>query len=68
MNQPSSSRFPTNDCYIYEPYKTFLLNNVLFMALASFQFNFIRAAHHDLKNKIFTTTFFNRETFYFDIL
>ena len=68
MNQPSSSRFSTNDCYIYEWYKTFLLNNVLFMALGSFQLNFIRAARHELKNKIFKTTFFNRETFYFDIL
>ena len=68
MNQPSSSRFPTNDCYIYEPYKTFLLNKVLFMSVVSFQVNFIGAAHHDLKNKIFKTTFFNRETFYCDIL
>ena len=52
MNQPSSSRFPTNDCYIYERYKTFLLNNVSFMALVSFQVNFTRATHHDLKNEI----------------
>ena len=52
MNQPSSSRFPTNDCYIYERYKTFLLNNVSFMALVSFQVNFIRAAHRDSKNEI----------------
>ena len=52
MNQPSSSRFPTNDCYIYERYKTFLLNNVSFMALVSFQINFIRAAHRDSKNEI----------------
>ena len=44
MNKPPSS-FPTNDCYIYERYKTFLLNNVSFMALVSFQVNFIRAAH-----------------------
>ena len=52
INQPSSSRFPTNDCYIYEWYKTFLLNNVSFMALVSFQVNFIRAAHRDSKNEI----------------
>ena len=52
MNQPSSSRFPTNDCYIYEWYKTFLLNNVSFMALVSFQVNFTRAAYHDMKNEI----------------
>ena len=52
MNQPSSSRFPTNNCYIYEWYKTFLLNNVSFMALVSFQVNFIRAAHRDSKNEI----------------
>ena len=54
MNQPSSSRFPTNDCYIYERYKTFLLRfyNVLFMALVSFKVNFIRAAHRDSKNEI----------------
>ena len=52
MNQPSSSRFPTNDCYIYVRYKTFLLNNVSFMALASFQVNFIRTAHRGLKNEI----------------
>ena len=51
MNQPSSSRFPTNDCYIYERYKTFLLNNVSFMALVSFQVNFIWASHRDLKNE-----------------
>ena len=47
MNQPSSSRFPTNDCYIYERYKTFLINNVSLMALVSFQVTFIRAAHRD---------------------
>ena len=52
MNQPSSSRFPTNDCYIYERYKTFLLNNVSFTALVSLQVNFIRVAHHDSKNEI----------------
>ena len=52
MNQPSSSRFPTNDCDIYERYKTFLLNNVSFMVLVSFQVNFIRAAHRDSKNEI----------------
>ena len=52
MNQPSPSRFPTNDCYIYERYKTFLLNNVSFMALVSFQVNFIRAVHQDSKNEI----------------
>ena len=52
INQPSSSRFPTNNCYIYEWYKTFLLNNVSFMALGSFKVNFIQAAHHDLKNEI----------------
>ena len=39
INQPSSSRFPTNDCYIYEWYKTFLLNNVSFMVLVNFQVN-----------------------------
>ena len=52
MNQPSSSRFPTNDCYIYERYKTFLLNSVSVMFLVSFQVNFIRAAHRDSKNEI----------------
>ena len=52
MNQPSSSKFPTNNCYVYELYKTFSLNNVSFMALVSFQVNFIRAAHHDTKNEI----------------
>ena len=52
INQPSSSRFPTNNCYIYEWYKTFLLNNVSFMALGSFKVNFIQAAHRDLKNEI----------------
>ena len=52
MNQPSSSRFPTNDCYIYEWYETFLLNNVSFMALVSLQVNFTRATHRDLKNEI----------------
>ena len=52
MNQPSSSRFPTNNCYIYEQYKMFLLNNVSFMAVVSFQFNFIGAAHRDSKNEI----------------
>ena len=52
MNQPSSSRFPTNDCDIYERYKTFLLNNVSFMVLVSFQMNYIRAAHRDSKNEI----------------
>ena len=51
MNQHSSSRFPTNDCYVYERYKTFLLNNV-FVAPLSFQVNFIRAAHRDSKNEI----------------
>ena len=51
MNQPSSSKFPTNNCYVYERYKTFLLNNILFMALVSFQVNFIRATHHDSKNE-----------------
>ena len=51
INQPSSSRFPTNDCYIYEWYKTFLLNNVSFMALVSFQVNFIRAAYRDSKSE-----------------
>ena len=52
MNQPSSSKFPTNNCYVYERYKTFSLNNVSFMALVSFQVNFIRAAHRDSKNEI----------------
>ena len=52
MNQPSSSRFPTNDCYIYEQYKTFLLNNVSFMALVSSQVNFIGGGHHVSKNEI----------------
>ena len=37
MNQPSSSRFTTNDCDIYERYKTLLLNNVSFIALVSFK-------------------------------
>ena len=37
---------------IYERYKTFLLNNVSFMALVSFQVNFIRAVHQDSKNEI----------------
>ena len=37
---------------IYEQYKTFLLNNVSFMALVSFQVNFIRAVHQDSKNEI----------------
>ena len=72
MNQHSSSRFPTNDCRIYERYKTFLLNNV-FMAPLSFQVNFIRAAHRDSKNEIekqylhsltekySIVTFYNRE-------
>ena len=45
MNQPSSSRFPTNDCYIYERYKTFLLNSVSFMALVSLQVNITWAAY-----------------------
>ena len=40
MNQPSSSRFTTNDCYICKRYKTFLLNNVSFIALVSVQVNF----------------------------
>ena len=52
MNQPSSSSFPANDCYIYEWCKTLLLNNVSFMALVSFQVNVIRAAHCDSKNEI----------------
>ena len=52
MNQPSSSSFPTNDCYIYEWCKTLLLNNVSFMVLVSFQVNVIRAAHCDSKNEI----------------
>ena len=52
MNWPSSSRFPTNDCYIYEWYKKFLLNNVSCMAYVSFQVNFIWAVHCDLKNEI----------------
>ena len=51
MNQPSSLRFPTKNCDINEWYKTFLLNNVSFMALVSFQVNFIRAAHCDSKNE-----------------
>ena len=51
MNQPSSSRFPTNDYYIYEWYKMFLLNNVSFIALVSFQVNFIGAAHCNSKNE-----------------
>ena len=50
MNQPSSSRFTTNDFYIYERYKMFLLNNVSFIALVSFQVNFIRAAHRSYSN------------------
>ena len=37
MNQPSSSRFTTSNCDIYERYKTLLLNNVSFIALASFK-------------------------------
>ena len=68
MNQPSSSRFPTNGCYIYDLY---IFNNVSFMAVISFQVNFIRATHGNSKNeieKLFTTTFFNRETFCCDIL
>ena len=52
MNQSSSSRCPTNDCYIYEQYKTFLLNSVSFMALVNFQVKFTQAAHHDSKNEI----------------
>ena len=52
MNQPFSSRFPTNDCYICEWYKMFLLNNVSFMALVNFQVNFIRAASRDAKSEI----------------
>ena len=52
MNQPSSSWFPTNDCHIYERYKTFLVNNVSFKALVSFQVNCIEAAHCDSKNDI----------------
>ena len=51
MNQPSSSKFPTNNCYVYERYKAFLLNNVSFMALVSFQVNFIQATHHESKNE-----------------
>ena len=51
MNQPSSSRFPTNDYYIYEWYKMFLLNNVSFIALVSVQVNFIGAAHCNSKNE-----------------
>ena len=52
MNQSFSSRFPTNDCYICEWYKMFLLNNVSFMALVNFQVNFTQAAHRDSKNEI----------------
>ena len=52
MNQPSSSRFPTNDCCVYERYKTFLINNVSFMALVNFQVNFTQATHRDSKNEI----------------
>ena len=52
MNQPFSSRFPTNDCYICKWYKMFLLNNVSFMALVNFQVNFIRAASRDAKSEI----------------
>ena len=59
MNKPSSSRFPTNDCHIYEQYKTILLNNVSFMALVSFQVNFIRATHRDLKNEIEKQNIYN---------
>ena len=75
LNQPSSLRFPTNNCYIYEWYKTFSLNNVSFMALVSFQVNFIRAAQcnsnnekgkHYLQQHLLTerrsfATFYNRE-------
>ena len=50
MNQNSSSRFPTNNCYIDEQYKTFLLNNFPFMALVNFQVNFNRAAHCSYSN------------------
>ena len=49
MNQPSSSRFPTNGCYIYDLY---IFNNVSFMAVISFQVNFIRATHGNSKNEI----------------
>ena len=59
MNQPSSSRFPTNNCYISERYKTFLLNNVSFMVLVSFQVNFIGAAHCNLKNEIEKHSIYN---------
>ena len=59
MNQPSSSRFPTNDCYIYERYKMFLLNNVSFMVLVSFQVNFIGAAYCNLKNEIEKCSIYN---------
>ena len=52
MNQPSSSRFPTNDCYVYERYKTFFFDNVSFMTLVSFPVHFIRAAHRDSKYEI----------------
>ena len=52
MNQPSSSRFPTNECYIHERYKRFSLNNVSFMALVSFQVNFIEA---DSKMRLIAT-------------
>ena len=52
MNQPSSSRFLTNDCYIYERFKRFSLNNVSFMALVSFQVNFIEA---DSKMRLIAT-------------
>ena len=38
--------------YIYEWYETFLLKNLSFMALVSFQVNFIGATHHDSKNEI----------------
>ena len=51
MNQPSSSRFPANDCYVYERYKTFF-DNVSFMTLVSSPVHFIRAAHRDSKNEI----------------
>ena len=71
MNQPFSSRFPTNDCYICERYRMFLLNNVSFMALVNFQVNFIRAASRDAKSEIDEhniSTFFNSETFYCNIL
>ena len=66
-NQPSS-RFPINDCYIYERYKTFLLNSVSFMALVIFQVNFIRAARIESKNEIEKHSIDNNNMLYCDIL